>query len=249
MRHFIIVFIILLCQEVNAQPVPVTPRAKVTPENIDSIISFENQFSQNSTKPAPPGKKSFEFKSGNKKILFIAGHATAHKREGQIKPADSGTGSMAVSLNKLLRVPALYTTFLSLSDPNFEDANEFKDSLAKLLIKIKPVFVIDLHGSNSFRPYDIDFGTMNRKSFLNRKDMLDTLKVFLKNEGLINQSQDFFSAEQNQTITKFVSNKGFPCIQLEINSNYISAKDGDLFGQKTAQLLQALIRFVESQSN
>ena len=249
MRHFIIAFIYLLGQEIIAQPAPVTPKAKVTSENIDSIISFERVFSQNSTTPAPPGKKSFEFKSGNKKILFIAGHATAHKREGQTKPADSGTGSMAVSLNKLLRAPALYSTFLSQSDPNFEDANDFKDSLAKLLTKIKPVFVIDLHASNSFRPYDIDFGTMNGKSFLNRKDLLNSLKVFLKNEGLINQSQDFFPAEQNQTITKFVSNKGFPCIQLEINSNYISAKDGDLFGQKTAQLLQALIRFVESQSN
>ena len=249
MRHFLISFIFLLGREINAQPVPVTPKATVTPEPIDSIISLEKTFSKNDSTPAPPNKKFFDFKSGNKKILFIAGHATAHIREGKIKPADDGTGSIAIELNRLLNVPVMYTTFLSPSDPNFVDANEFKDSLAKILVKINPIFVIDLHGSDAFRPYDIDYGTMNGKSFLTRKDILNNLKVALKNEGLINQSQDFFAAAQNQTITKFVSNRGFPCVQLEINSNYISAKDGDLFGQKTAQLLQALLRFVEGQSN
>ena len=249
MRYFLAIFISVIYWDICAQPAPVTQKAIVTPDHIDSIISFEKKFSQNSSTPAPPNKKSFEFKAGSKKILFIASHATAHRREGEIKPADAGTGSMAVELNKLLRVPVLYTTYLSPSDPNFEDNNEFKDSLAKILIKVKPVFVIDLHGSKAFRPYDVDFGTMNGKSFLTRKDLFDKLKNVLKNEGLINQSQDFFSAAQNQTITKFVSGKGIPCIQLEINSNYISAKDGDLFGQKTAQLLQALIRFVDNTPN
>lgn len=249
MRHFLTIFMIMACWDLCAQPTPITPKAKVIPEHIDSIIFFEKKLAENYTTPAPPNKKSFDFKGGNKKILFIAGHATAHKRQGETKPADAGTGSMAIELNKLLKVPVLYTTYLSPSDPNFEDNNEFKDSLAKILIKIKPVFVIDLHGSNSFRPYDIDFGTMNGKSFLTRKDLFNNLKNVLKNEGLINQSQDFFSAAQNQTITKFVHGKGIPCIQLEINSNYISAKDGDLFGQKTAQLLQALIRFVDSLPN
>ncbi|MBC7827984.1 MAG: ketol-acid reductoisomerase [Chitinophagaceae bacterium] len=230
----------------QAQPNPLPPKARVVPDNVDSIIRFEKKFSENGSTPAPVNTKSFEFKTGNKKILFIAGHATAHIREGKIKPADAGTGSIVIELNKLLKVPVLYTSFLSPSDPNFEDQNEFKDSLAKIIAKIKPVIVIDLHGSNSFRPYDVDFGTMNGKSYLNRKDLFNALKMALKNEGLINQSQDFFSAEQNQTITKFVSRKGIPCIQLEVNSNYISAKDGDLFGQKTAQLLQALMRFADS---
>lgn len=249
MRHLFTTLMTISYWNLCAQPVPITPKAKVIPENIDSIIFFEKKFAEHYTTPAPQNKKSFDFKGGTKKILFVAAHATAHRREGEIKSADAGTGSMAVELNKLLKVPVLYTTYLSPSDPNFDDDNEFKDSLAKILIKIKPVFVIDLHRSKSFRPYDIDFGTMNGKSFLTRKDLFNNLKNVLKNEGLINQSQDFFSASQNQTITKFVSAKGIPCIQLEINSNYISAEDGDLFGQKTAQLLQALIRFVDSLPN
>jgi hypothetical protein len=247
MRYYITILITVLNCSLQAQTN--TPKAKVVPENIDSIIFFEKKFSENETKPAPNNKKSFEFKPGTKKILFVAGHATAHKREGVTKPADSGTGSLAVELNKLLNVPILFTVFLSPSDPNFSDNNEFKDSLAKLLTKIKPIIVIDLHGSNAFRPYDVDFGTMNGKSYRNRIDLLNSLKTALKNEGFINQSQDFFSAEFNQTVTKFVFNKGIPCIQLEINSNNISADDGNIFGQKTAQLLQALIRFADAIPN
>ncbi len=62
--------------------------------------------------------------------------------------------------------------------------------------------------------------------------------------GKINQSQNFFSAAQNQTVTKFLHQKGIPCVQLEINANYISAEKGGLFAQKTAQLLQGSMHFV-----
>ncbi|MBD0296047.1 MAG: ketol-acid reductoisomerase [Flavisolibacter sp.] len=245
MRPFITILIInLIHWSLQAQPTANTPKAIVTPDNIDSIIQFEKRFALNDSTPAPANTKSFEFKNGTRKILFVAGHATAHIREGKIKQPDTGTGSLAVALNKLLKVPVLYTTFLSPSDPNFYDNNEFKDTLAKIVAKLKPIFVIDLHGSNTSRPYDIDFGTMKDSSYLNRKDLLNRLKAALKNEGLINQSQDFFSAAENQTITKFLRNKGIPCVQLEINANYLSADKGGLFAQKTAQLLQALIRFV-----
>lgn len=228
-----------------AQTTIFTQKAIVTPTEIDSIILFEKVFVKNETTPAPGNTKSFEFKNGTRKILFISGHATAHIREGKIKQADGGTGSLAVELNKLLNVPVLYSTFLSQSDPNFSDDNEFKDTLAKIVAKLKPIFVIDLHGSNPFRPYDIDFGTMNGISFLKRKDLLNRLKILLQNEGLINQSQDFFSAKENQTITKFLHKRNIPCVQLEINANYISANKGSLNAQKTAQLLQALIRFTQ----
>ena len=223
-----------------------TLKAIITPANIDSFISFNKTFEQNETKPAPSDKASFEFKNGTRKILFIAGHATAHIRNGNTKSADGGTGALAVSLNKLLNVPVLYTTFLSESDPNFEDDNSFKDTLAKIVAKIKPIFVIDLHTSNASRPYEIDFGTLNGISFLKRKDLLARLKIIFKNEGLINQSQDFFSASENKTITRFLHNRNIPCIQLEINFNNLSPDKGNLQSQRTAQLLQGLFRFVNT---
>jgi len=78
---------------------------------------------------------------------------------------------------------------------------------------------------------------MNGISYLSRIDLLNWLKTALRDEGLINQSQDFFSAKENQTITKFLHKKGIPCIQLEINANYISADNGSVYAQKTAQFV------------
>ncbi len=245
MRYFHTLVATLFCFAIHAQNV-FTPKAIVTPEDIDNFILHDKVFVKNEKKSPPPDSPAFEFENGTRKILFIAGHATAHKRQGTTRPADGGTGALAVMLNKMLNVPILYSTFQSESDPNFEDNNAFKDTLSKILKKLKPIFVIDLHASNTSRPYDIDYGTMNGISFFKRKDLLDRLKTIFKNEGLNNQSQDFFSASENQTITKFVHNRNIPCIQLEINGNNLSADEGDLQAQKTAQLLQGLIRFVNT---
>ena len=221
-------------------------KATVTPANIDSIIESEKHFSPNYSTPPPDGVNWYEFRKGKTNILIIAPHATAQTREGRIKQADAGTGSLALELNKLRDVSILYTTYLSPSDPNFYDNNSFKDSLSVILQASTPKFVIDLHASDSFRPYDIDFGTLNGKSLLNNEPMLDTLVNDLKDCGIESLSRDYFPAEKSQTDTKFVYNKGIPCIQLEINSVFLSAGRGDLYAQKTAQLLQALLRFIDS---
>lgn len=244
MRQILLFIFILTSWVLHAQTVDNTRRAIVTSANVDSIIVYEKRFSLNDSIPPPQNTAWFEYIKGTKNILVIAGHATAQMREGKIKQADAGTGSLAIELNKLTNVPVLYTTYLSPSDPNYEDNNEFKDTLAKLLTELNPILVIDLHGSHPYRPYDIDFGTMKGKSYLTRKDFLDSLKVSLHREGLSNQSQDYFPAEKNQTITKFVTSRGVPCIQLEINSNFLSADLGNIYGQQTAQLLQALIHFI-----
>lgn len=244
MKQILLSFFILTNCASNAQTFDKTKRAIVIPSHVDSIIVYEKRFSANEIISPPKNTAWFEYIKGTKNILFIAGHATAHIREGKIKQADGGTGSIAIELNKLTNVSVLYTTYLSPSDPNYYDSNEFKDSLAKLLSELKPILVIDLHGSHPYRPYDIDYGTMKGKSYLTRNDFLDSLKVAFYREGLSNQSQDYFPAEKNQTITKYVSSKGIPCIQLEINSNFLSADLGNIYGQQTAQLLQALINFI-----
>lgn len=244
MKMILVSLFILSSWMLNAQTIVNTQKAIITPANVDSIIVYEKRFSANDSVLPPQKVAWFEYIKGTRNILVIAGHATAQMRDGKIKQPDAGTGSLAIELNKLTNVPVLYTTYLSPSDPNYYDNNEFKDTLGKLLNELKPILVIDLHGSHPYRPYDIDYGTMNGKSYLTRHDFLDSLKVTFYREGLINQSQDYFSAEKNQTITKFVSGKGIPCIQLEINSNFLSADIGNMYGQRTAQLLQALIRFI-----
>jgi len=244
MKYSLFIPFILINLILSAQTVENTQRAIVMPKNIEHIIASESKLAENYNSIAPKDSSWFEYRTGSKKVLITAGHATSHMREGKIKRADGGTGSLGVELNKLMDVPVFFTKYLSPSDPNYYDNNAFKDSLAVIIRQIKPTIVIDLHCSHPYRPFDVDFGTMNGKSYLSRVDLLDSLKTVLKNEGLINQSQDYFAAAKHMTITKFIVGDGVPCIQLEINANYISPDLGNINAQKTAHLLQALIRFI-----
>jgi hypothetical protein len=220
-------------------------KAIVTPANLDSLIVLEKSFTAHYREVAPEGTNWFEYKKGERDILLLAPHATAQTREGKIKVADRGTGSLAVELNKLCGVHVLYTTYLSPSDPNYYDNNAFKDSLAQLLQRLKPILVIDLHASAESRPYDVDFGTMNGISLENKSQLLDSLIVQLHECGITNLSSNYFSAAINHTDTKFVHSRGVPCIQMEINANYLRPDQGGYFRQNSAKLLQALRRFIE----
>lgn len=220
-------------------------KAIVTPDNIENIIEYEKFFTKNDSILAPEDSIWFKYIPGKHKILFTAPHATAHIREDRIIEADAGTGSLAVILNQLKNVPVLYTTYMSPSDPNYYDDNDFKRRLSQIADSIKPLIVIDLHASNPVRPYDVDFGTMDGISYLNRKDLFDSLSIELNSNSLSNQSLDFFAADINHTVTRFLHNKNVPCIQLEINWNFLSPDKGDVNAQRTSQLLQALLRFID----
>lgn len=139
---------------------PPFQKAIVTKEHIDEAIEFEKQLQNRYDAPAPSGQSWFEILKGESKVIVVAGHATSQIREGQRKPADGGTGSLAVMLNRLAKVPVIYTNYQSPSDPNFYDYNEFKTSLSQLILQYKPTIILDLHASHWFRPYDVDFGVI-----------------------------------------------------------------------------------------
>lgn len=221
--------------------------AIIKKEHIEKAILEEDFFIKNKETNALENEKSFQIKDGTSKILIVAPHATSHIREGKIKVFDSGTGSLAIMLNDLAKTPIIYTIHLSLSDPNYYDENEFKVELAKLLEKYKPTLVIDLHASHWYRPYDVDIGTIKGKSFLDREDLINLLIQKLKKEGISNISKDFFPASGNETVTKFVSKKGYPCIQLEVNLTLLLTeenKDNIFYTHRFSQLLQALVKFI-----
>ena len=105
-------------------------------------------------------------------------------------------------------VTVVYTTFASPSDPNFYDDNEFKAAVDTLISSKRPIFFLDLHGSNAYRPYDVDLGTMNGQSLLGQDALALDIVEALRSEGLTNISYNYFPAAANQTLTKFASARG-----------------------------------------
>jgi hypothetical protein len=232
---------------VRAAADPPLARAIITVEDVQRSIDDEKVFAQSYDRLPRPGEPWFSVLDGCPEVLLTAPHATKPTRDGSLRFADTGTGSLATSLHRLTGARVIHTTLASPSDPNYYDDNDFKAAVAAAISTRMPVLVIDLHGSHDFRPYDVDFGTMGRRSLLGRDDLLAALSAALRAEGLSNQSLDFFAAATSRTITRWVAARGVPAIQLEVNSTWLSPGAGRLDAHRHAQLLQGLARFIASQ--
>lgn len=215
---------------------------------IEEAIQIQKEIDKHSHKHPPTGKSWFEVIEGSTPIIVTAPHATRPFLNGRYRFADGGgTAALAKMLNKLAGVTVIYTTYESPSDPNFYDDNEFKVALAGLIEKLHPRLVLDIHASNSYRPYDVDLGTMNGKSLRGNEALATDLIEILRAEGLGNISYNFFAASKNQTITKFATTHGVPAIQLEINKTWLVPAQDNLAAHRFAQLLQAMVKYIEGE--
>lgn len=225
---------------------PFLPKAVITAEHLERAAELEAGFAKNYRTAPAAGEKWFDSRPGKSRVLVTAGHATAQTREGRIKPADKGTGSLAMMLHELCDVPVVVVTRQSPSDPNFYDDNDFKQEVARRLAEHRPVLVLDLHASRPGRPYDVDLGTMNGKSYAGRRDLMELLIRHLRAEDLGNLSQDYFSADGQKTVTRFIAGKGVPAVQVECSATRLTPEGDDLHVHRHAQLLQALVRFIRA---
>ena len=230
-----------------AAPEPPLPhKALIDGAAVDAAVGDEIALNGRADCLAAPQQPWFAVEEGHVAILVTAPHVTRPLREGAYRFADGGgTGALARALHRLSGVWAVYTVDASPSDPNFYDDNDFKRTLDRLIGEKRPVLLLDIHASSSHRPYDVDLGTMDGASLLGQPRLLPELVAALRAEGIGNLSLDYFSAAKEQTITKFAAARGVPAIQLEINSTWLQPSAGDLAAHRFAQLLQALVRYVD----
>lgn len=203
-------------------PAAIFPRALVKTEDVAAAIRTEWELRKFYEVLPQTGESWFVALPGNSNVLVSAPHATAQTREGKMKFADAGTGALAVTLNALAKARTLYTTRMSPTDPNFYDDNAYKQKLKEMIAGRKPKLVLDLHASHWYRPYDIDFGTMNGQSIRGHHIWVRRLAENLGRAGFRDFSQDYFPGATNQTVTKFVHGLGVPCLQLEINETWLN---------------------------
>jgi len=223
-------------------------KAIIDIKTIKEAITIEKTLNTQSEAVAPEHTSWFEVMEGDGKIIITAPHATKPFREGKYRFSDGGgSGALAEMLNKLTGATVIVTTYPSPSDPNYYDDNTFKAEIKKQIARHKPLLLLDIHGSHGFRPYDVDFGTMDGKSLLGDEKALVRLMDYLKNEGVANFSYNYFAAAKNQTITKFASNLDVPTIQMEISSTWLTPSANDISAHRFAQLLQAMTMFIKAE--
>lgn len=167
------------------------------------------------------------------KILISAPHTLPHLRKGKYKWADSGSGALALALQRATNTHLIYTTRSGI-DPNYYDNSLYKVALKKYLKSHPEIeLVIDIHGASPKRQFDVDLGTMHHKSIRNPK-VYQVIKSHFE-KAKLRVSENFFSASKAETVTKFVYNLGLSAIQMENNV-------GNLLYPKNRSTLNKLLR-------
>jgi gamma-glutamylcyclotransferase (GGCT)/AIG2-like uncharacterized protein YtfP len=188
---------------------------------VDFALRFERHM-KNSYKEHPGGDTDgIHHIKGSIPVLVTAPHATAHVRMGKLKRQEFYTGALAVLLHSVTGCHALYTDRLSPVDPNYSDESPFKEKLAEIVERSGLEFLIDLHGTGSYRPEDIFPGTGGNREFLNeRRSALDEIMRAAESNVISLGSPDVFPASSQMTVTRFAATRlDLPSMQLEINRN------------------------------
>lgn len=217
----------------------------ITPNNISSFaINFEKAQSKRYKVSPEDNFSSFIHIKGDKPILIVSSHATAHKREGKLKSQEIYTGAISVILNSVSGVHSLYTIYASQFDSNYCQATELKEYIGELVSRYNIKFVLDIHGTGSYRKFDIYPGIGKTDEFLNGKRFLmtDLEKVLLKNNIKLGGT-DIFPAYRQHTISRFANSElGIPAMQIEINKKY---RDPESNGYLFEKLINTLVEYVK----
>lgn len=225
------------------------PKAVVEPKSVEAAADMERLIDLDADRDAPPDSSWFEVMKGDVPVLLSAPHATQVFRENAWRFADGGgTAALAIQLHELNRVSVIHTVFRAPSDPNYYDDNDYKKTLGTLLQQTGAKLVLDIHGSDSRRPYDIDIGTLDGKSLMGHHAIQEDLIRALQAHGIEAISSNFFAASKNHTVTRYCAEHGVVAMQLEINSSWLDPAGGELAAHRFAALLDALIDFLRSEA-
>ncbi|NIS09384.1 MAG: hypothetical protein GWO07_11605 [Candidatus Dadabacteria bacterium] len=208
-------------------------------------IDFEQAQSTRYTEFAPADASSFVHIKGDIPILVVSSHATAHMRKGKLKSQEFYTGAIGVILNSLSGVHSIYTTYASEHDSNYSETTALKEFIRELVKTYNIKFVMDIHGTGSYRKFDIYPGIGKTGEFLNGNNaLLDSLENLLKNNNLRQGGFDVFPAYKQHTVSRFVYTKlGIASMQLETN---YKLRDPEFDSNSFEKLISFLTQYIES---
>lgn len=196
----------------------------------------------------PRKDHSFVWFKGGGNIILSAPHAVPHYRTGtkgmRLKIADTYTGGFVYALHNLTKMPSIILTRPG-TDPNYHKTPYVSSIHRNIRGKI---LLLDIHGANISRPFDIALGTVNNKSLLGHADFVDTLtECFHKNNvRRVILNPHGFGAGSQQTITYFVSRYyRLPCIQIELNERY---RNPVVYPNNVIRAIRSISDFINSQN-
>lgn len=194
-------------------------------EIISRLIELENdvRYQEFATETEP----EFTYIAGKIPVLISAPHGAVHTRDEKPKEEDEYTAGFAQLLGQITNAHILYSRRKSATDPNAAPQAPYKKYLEKIISENKVRFVIDLHGANEKRSFDIALGTLHGKS-CTKKERQIIIQVF-EAFGVLDQSSGPFRLDidnelpavgddKRVTITRFCHELKISAAQIELNA-------------------------------
>ena len=190
--------------------------------------------------------EDYIIKKGILPILFTAPHTMQQIREdGSVKLSEPYTKAVALYLNKHFNVNCMIKIKDTGLDANRDNRDEFKTELLRFIRENNIKLVIDLHGSNRLRDFDVEFGTLNNLSA--DFSIIKELEEAFTENGINNiKYNDPF---KGGAITEYIYGlKDVDVIQLEINGRYRDSNNiGNL--EKLCKSLENFIKQYKEYTN
>ena len=183
------------------------------------------------------------FKIGSIPVLFTAPHTMEQVHsDGYIKNSEPFTKAIALYLNKKCDSSYLVKIKDTGLDSNRDNHDEFKNLLFDIVKENNIKLVIDLHGADHNRDFDVEFGTMNNLS-ADYTTLKELEEAFVHN-GIVNIKYN--EPFKGGAITQYLYNiKDVDVIQIEINGRYRDINHLD----ELENLCNAIIYFVKEYVN
>lgn len=172
-------------------------------------------------------------------VLITAPHTMKQvRKDGSIKYSEPFTKAIALYLNKVCGSSCLIKIKDTGMDSNRDNHDEFKEDLVNFVKDNDIKLVIDLHGADRNRDFDVEFGTMNNLS-ADISTIKELEEAFVHN-GIVNVEHN--NPFKGGAITQYLYNvKNVEVIQLEINGRYRDVEHLD----DLENLCNSLIYFIK----
>lgn len=141
------------------------------------------------------------------RVVISAPHALNHVRNGQTKPADRGTGGLALLLGAHLGVSVVLAGQSDNGDANHDREHPLKDAIAAL----DPLLVVDLHGMRERpgHPFEADLG-------LGPTGLVPERFVMTLSGLLTTNENGLFASANTTRVTAWSQVRRIPAVQVEL---------------------------------
>lgn len=190
--------------------------------------------------------------SGSIPILITSVHGFSHVRDWQVKNMDAGSLELSYLIARLSGSYWMAVWTPNIIDSNHHKNTDFKNELATFIKENGIQYVIDIHTSHAFRPFDVDIGSLDHSTLLGKTELLEHLTEGIEKFNFMVGDNSTFKWEwmttYAETIVRFCMNNNVPSAQLEVSSAYTAELDSRIAQHARMKLICGIISAINKLS-